>query len=305
MDSLEQQLVEYCTHTPREYTYFGIGSCPHSPIAELGDKWDQLYPLFVRDVVEFKTVRCILMDPGFTDKLLDEYFALKGMILEKRPFLSGWMYSSPRLDFIVLPERFNHDNYALMESLILRVLQKELQLVIQDYTGYSIESKFLSFYEKYKDKYLYRQLILCDVSYGLDTGCGTDLSKYKPFYDLEGCFINLLLLHPAVLVRYLGATTELDERICILLKRKFWCTLNDYHVEYRRKKQGMECWTLKHDNADDIMKDLQQKIAELVPGLLKGGALRQDKQAEMYELFKNYKTYDMYVWQNRVHDLIR
>jgi hypothetical protein len=305
MDSFEQQLIEFCMHTPREYTYFGIGSCPHSSVADLGDKNDQLYPLFVRDMAEFKSIRCILMDPAFTEKVMDDYFALKGMTFQKRPFVTGWMYSSPRLDFIVLPERFNHDNYALLQEMIFCVLQKELQLVVQDYSGYSVESKFLSLYEKYKHKYLYSQLILCDVSYGLDTGCGTDLSKYKPFYDLDGCFINLLLLHPRVLVRYLGATKELDERICILLKRKFWVTLNDYHVEYRRKKQGMECWTLKHDNADDIMKELQNKISELVPGLLKGGILKQEKQTEMYELFKNYKSYDMYVWQSRVHDLIR
>ncbi len=305
MDSVELQLLEFCTHTPREYTYLGIGSCPHSPLADLGDKHDQMYPLFVRDIAECKSIRCILMDPGFTDKLMDEYFALKGMNFEKMPFMSGWMYRSPRLDFIVLPERFNHDNYAFLEALMVRILQKELQLVVQDYSGYSVESKFLSLYEKYKDKYLYRQLILCDVSYGLDTGCSTDLVKYKPFYDLEGCFVNLLLLHPAVLVRYLGVSAELDERICILLKRKFWMTLNDYHVEYRRKKQGMECWTLKHETAEDIMKELQQKISELVPGLLKGGVLKSNKQSEMYELFKNYSSYDMYVWQTRVHDLIR
>lgn len=305
MDSFEHQLVEYCQHTPREYTYLGIGSCPHGPVADITERYDQIHPLFVREVEGFKTVRCILIDPAFTDLVMDEYFALKGLRLEKKSFGTGWMYTSLRLDFIVLPERYNHDNHVLFEALAVTVLQKELQLVVQDYSGYSVESTFLSLYKKYKDKYMYRQLILCDVSYGLDTGCTTDLSKYKPFYDMEGYFINLLLLHPSLLVRFLGAIPELDERICILLKRKFWMTLNDYHVEYRRKKQGMECWTLPHENADDIMKDLQDKITELVPGLLKGKVLQKENQSEMQELFKNYKTYDMYVWQTRVHGLIR
>lgn len=299
--SFEDTLLEFCKVYPRDYTYLGIGSCPHS--VELPDSLDQIYPVFVREMSEFKTIRCILLDPSFTEKVADAYVVRRG--LSKSPFLSGWRYTSPHLELVFLPEEFHHDRIEFLRGLVLCILQKELQLVVQNFSGYSVESQFLSLYTEFKDKYSYKDLILMDVSYGLDTGCLTDMSKYKPFYTMEGCFINLLLLHPSQLSRYLGADAELDSRILTILKKKFWTILNDYHVEYRRMKQGIPCFYLKHETAEDIMKDMQTNLFMLVPGLLKGKILTEEKHTELQHLFRSYKDHDMYAWQSKVNNIVR
>ena len=309
-----QQILAQVQAEPKDYTYIGIGSCPHCGDPEkLEDRWDQLMPMFVREVPSSKTLRIIHIDPAFyrEEEFLTKYFAekLPTAIHLNEENLHVWI--NDRVEVIILSDSFDqHDHEWFMEHLIEIVLADRGQLVLQEYTGYDTAPLYRSLYEKSLDKALFKTRILFDVTYGTDEGCGTDMTKYRPITDSRGNFFNTVLCTVSEIKAHTGFNTEMDKLILKYITGLYRRTLNQFHVDYRRRLKGettvlYECSHYTHKTEpEDIMLALQRELTEYVDILRKLKIMTPEKDAHVKELFKEYKRYDIYKWYDEMSKII-
>jgi hypothetical protein len=298
---------------PVELTYMGIGSAPHlSSENKLERKYDQLIPVCFHEMIlqEKKPVRIVHFDPLF-DRMkafLDTYFQEWELIPVE--FEGGYKWIGETLEVFVFPTTLSHkEDYWFFESLINLVLNTKGKLLLQEYTGYSLEELNKHLYEGCEQKEKYKRRILLDMTYGTDSGCSTDMTKAQPFYDYDGNFINLHFRSDQEVKCWVGVSLKLDDILRKLYTITYLQTLNLYHVDYRRRLRGEKGLyeSTEYDDRstpEEIMNILQRKLRESFEILLLVRGVEQNKKATLEELLRNFRLYDPYKWYDLVDKLI-
>jgi len=305
--------------TPSSFTYVGIGTCPHKTVpAELDDFWDQLVPVFVRDRLRTDFVRCIHFDPAFNHRLdfLKEYFATRHPSLtytpssDDRPF-HAW--TSRSFEVLVASQPFDHPtDDAFLEEMSEKVLDVGGKMVVQDFSsGMSdqyLSDAFQTAFQKTSRPDLFRKNILFDITYG-EASCSTDMSTTRPVYDRDGNFINFAQFKPQEMLAIWGYDKALDKLTKKLFLKKFRTVLDEHHGNYRRRFLGSTLLYKKAEYDDTsesavVMEVLQKELHTVFEILMMMGVVTEEKKSEMNMLFANYKTIDMYHWNNCVRKLI-
>lgn len=304
---------------PRSFTYVGIGSCPHTTIlSELNDVWDQLVPVFVRETLT--PVRCIHFDPAFDYRIdfVKEYFAARhpGLVYsppnESRPYHT---WTSPLLEVLAVSQSFTHvdtfnhgpDDDWFLEELSEKVLATS-KLVVQDFSGQYLTDTFKAAYKKTSSPDAFKKNILFDITYG-EASCSTDMSTTRPLYDKKGDFINFTFFSPEEMLSIWGYNPALDRITKNYFIKKFKAALDEHHGNYRRRVLGSTC-LYKKDEYDDtsdpslVMEVLQKELYKLFEIFTTMCIIKEEARAELDLLLKNYKTIDMYHWNNCVRKLI-
>ena len=299
---MDSPLLDYCRENPRPFTYFAIGSAPHTSVGDLTPKWDQIVPVFLREVSTPK--RAIHYDPWFKLPWLMEYFK----DAEFSEFADGWRFVRDDLEVILFPKEFKHyGQYSdprddwIVETLVAQSLEQKTLFVLQEYTGGEVQLWFRRLYEAVSNKPTFRSKILFDMTYGDDAGCMTDLTKYRPYYTSQGDFINLTLMTSNEMQKVIGRNAGIDAHILKYYRSKCIELVEFHFVNYRRRVKGEpvlnKCaWYEETARPEQIMEVLHAKFTDLAPVLQRLGFLTVEKIAELDGLLTNYYLVDMYEW---------
>jgi hypothetical protein len=321
------ELINFLKTYPADYTYFAVGSCPHTWGNNLTPQLDQLLPTFFQEQVQqsSKSFRAIHIDPAFSlyAQDLQAYFLEREFEeLEMKPIspcLQFWKSKTSNLEIILLAEKFHHpekespgNDEWILEAICESIVQNETMeqfLVVQEFTGEETVTLFKRLYSSSKDQQKFKRQILFDVSYGIATGCSTDMIKYKPFTSEKGSFYNLLLTEPAHLSNLIGKDAQMDSIIQRILIQNYKMILNSYHVDYRRRLRGDTVLFQRPDytnstSPDEIMNLLLQKLSPLIQLLLPLQYISHDKYSEFQRLSTSYYEYDVYKWYEEVNKLV-
>lgn len=309
------------------FTYVGIGSCPHAKsLEEYTDDWNQILPVFVRDVLDTKSmpVRIIHFDPAFEyhqDRIefVKTYFASTNLKLAYNSETKTW--SNDRIKITICGKAFTHtDQYTpeeksddwFLQELATICISRESKLVVQEFTGQDLDVVFKTAFNKSSNKKKFKDLILFDITYGSNSSCSTNLSKYKPFYDKKGNFYSLLLSTPDELKDYIGTNPDIDMYVKQYFTKQYNTILNNYHVDYRRRTRD-ETILFKGELYNDgsppevIMQLLEGELCALIPVFRDLKVTNPEKESQLVLLFETYKTYkgnDMYRWYDLTKSII-
>lgn len=298
---------------PTEITYLGIGSSPHlSADQTLDTKYDQLIPTCFHELLvhDKKHMRIIHFDPHFSNCLefLEKYFGRWDLIPMEFP--GGYSWIGDHLEVIVIPKDIDHKEHCwFFEQLCESILQTKGKLVIQEYTGYELKDLNTHLYDVSSNKELFKRRILLDMTYGTDLGCCTDMTKAQPFYDFDLNFLNLHFMTDDEAKRWSRVSLKLDEVIRKKYEYKYLSSLNNIHVDYRRKLKGdtnLYGSTLYNEDSspDEIMKVLQKQLHTSLEILVGIGYVDKDVIPILETLCKDYKNYDPYKWYDLVNKLL-
>jgi len=311
MDSL-QSILELASTQPKDLTYVGIGSCPHDTIDKITDAWDQVYPVFIREVDPKKTLRLIHFDPQFNLETMNQYFNMKIPDLSLTTANEYWVWSNSRMEVIISKEPIYHESQFsntdetmtdwFLRELTLNILKTDGQLVVQEFTGQELDYTSTSIYSTLTpdQKRNFKQRILFDMTYGEACHCMTDMTKYKPIYNADGGFFNFTFYSSTEMQKYIGISAQIDGIIFNYFNKKYKDILNSLHLIYRRNIKKTENAT--DEDPDAVMSLLQRKLTELFPIFKALGALPPEKEKALKRIFDNYRDHDMYKWYTAVND---
>lgn len=308
-----EQLLKTISDEPVDMTYLGIGSCPHLTESQsLDPKHDQLIPSCFHDTLLLtnKSIRIIHIDPFFDqcEGFLNKYWKQWNLIPIE--FEGGYCWMSDHIQVFIFSQRIDHnEQYWFFETLRDTILNTKGNLIIQEYTGYDLKNLNQKLYQSCEQKEKYKRRVLLDMTFGTDSGCGTDMINAKPFYDRNGNFINLYFATDSEVKRWIGISSELDDILKKIYRAKFYMTLNYYHVDYRRRLKGERGLYDASDyndasTPDEIMSILQTKLRDTFDMFMVFGLVTKIHQETLEELFTNYKSYDPYKWYDKVYKVI-
>ena len=321
-----EHLLSLVSNYSKSFFYLGIGSCPHVYKPEdLTSKDDQLLPCFVKEKLQHdERIQILHIDPAFYQKwnFLNEYFSkhLPGCfyVMESEDI---HVWETNQIQVICASTRFHHPNPPhssedttwFLESLTEDAIVNGYQMVYQEYTGYYTQSVFKKIYENCSDrlKQRFRNQILFDISYNTDHGCSTDMVKYKPIYQANGAFLNILLYSNEELYTKLDTHPMIREILAKNLISSYRQALNTIHVDYRRAMNGDPVFHAglygynEGATPADIMKVLQREISKSVPLLQKTGLLSVEDSKKLESYFQSYTTIDRYKWYELVSSLVK
>lgn len=306
-------ILRRCTEEPVGLTYLAIGSCPYvTPEYPLVPKNDQLFPVCFHERVskDKQPMRLIHFDPAFDlhQDILTRYCS--DLNLTQIEADEGDHWTSETLDVLLVSDRISQaDHLWFFESLVEIILGTKGKLIVQDYTGASMTELAQKLYTSCPEKELFKRRVLLDMSYGTDCGCSTDLTTVSPFYDFAGNFLPIHWMTPSELKSWCGTTSKLDT---VLLKRTrgdYLKALNQIHVDYRRKRQGLPnlygspSYTNESSGTEilRVLKETLLPLADLLQTLRKGDSL----VVPLLQLFETAETDDMYKWYEKVASLGR
>ncbi len=305
-----EAILSRCSEEPMELNYLGIGSCPHGKVLE--PKYDQILPscFHQRIVLDKRPMRLLHFDPQFTNtkEVLDRYFAELNMVPYE--FDGGFAYVGECCEAIFVSACLNHnEHFWFFESLVDIVLGTKGKLIVQEYTGYSLEELNQTLYEACPQKELYKRRVLFDMTFGTDLGCCTDMTKVQPFYDYSSNFLNVHFMSDKEIPRWIGVSPRLDAILKQRTKAKFLQTLNQMHVDYRRKLRGepplsaSELYT-EQTSPDKLMELLQESLRKPFAVLMALRLVSPEDQTCLENTFRVYKDKDPYKWYDSVYKLV-
>jgi len=289
----------------KDFTYVGIGSCPHGPLTATND---QLVPVFLRKILQTtdKTVRIIHIDPYLSERteFLAEYFGELGL---KR--CGDMLWANDRIEVCLYSRYFEEHETAAISTFLDGILEQGGELLFQMYTGRDTVSLFRELYGMSANRPLFLKKILFDITYGTDCGCATDLVKHELVYNGDG-FLNLQLysieegltlikrrMHPMAREYFLRSAIK-----------EFKKVLNNYHVDYRRRLRGEDVlFGGEYGNGvdpDDLMKMMRGILDDLMKQLSLLGAVKDSHLKAYRDLFGSYRDYDVYKWYAAMDALI-
>ena len=284
--------------------YVGIGSCPHAfSLDELTDEHDQILPVFIRKT----RANIIHYDPQFEKRMdfMVLYFESRGFTYVKMDDV--WVSSLHTITLISKRIEHPEDDYIL-DTHVKEALRNNTKLVVQEFTGSGLTQTLNALYEKAKDSSKFKRNILFDITYGTGCHCMTNMEQYKPLYDNNGDFINLLLSSDDEILSYIGSSPEIDEFIKIRFVKRYLDLVNQ-QVDYRRKLQGntvlFPCESYGDTSSpDEIMAYIQEKLRPILMVFDQLGMLTSRKQGLLHNLFINYKDYDVYKWNDAMRNIV-
>lgn len=313
---------------PENFIYISIGSCPHAmQLDVLNEKWDQMVPTFLRPhILDGQCVQAILIDPLFSEnerfRFLTSYLSKLQTQLKLHfeiisdtaenvvtgNFVTHYLARSKNFRLDVFCDRFDEKNLFHLNTYIDQTLQtQDSKLILQQFTGAESTTLAKSLFESSKNKSLFCDRVLIDMTYG-DASCSTDMSVTFPLYILPGKFFNFLLYSDSFLRELDFTILHLDAKVYIIryFKKVYKNTLNRRHVDFRRTSKNEECLFQenKHLTSIGIFVQLQKELWTTVKLLQKLDVFHQDKIDRLQTLFKDYKEYDIYKWYNEVDKLV-
>jgi hypothetical protein len=317
MDPLTE-ILRICNEDPTEFTYLGIGSCPHAEsISKIDDHWDQILPLFLRDVFTTnKTVRAVHIDPAFSDKwsFMKAYFEEKmpGSICEE---ISEKLYRwhTSQADILLAASWIDHEkDYPFLKKLTETHITYRAECIVQEYSGCELGPVFKKLFSETSDQDAFKELILFDITYGVDCHCMTNMVKYNKLLYSKGHLINFTLYtreeRLALITR--GISPALQD----ILRRHFTTeykeVLNRLHVDYRRRlRNESSLWNNADDTTDGmtaeaIMDRLQVRLTDIIGVLHILGTTSVEKVGELKELFVHHRKIDVYDWYDRANKIV-
>ncbi len=310
-----EPLLKTIADEPKDFTYLGIGSCPHlNEAGELLKKHDQLLPSCFDELItkEKKSFRILHFDPWFDShkEFLSKYFEQWNLLRIDSENEQCYKWIGDTIEVTIFPRRIEHDgHFWFFERLVNTILGTKGKLLIQEYTGFELKELNQRLYESVREKEKYKCRILLDMTFGTDLGCCTDMTKAQPYYDYNGNFLNLHFLTISDMKRWIGISQGLDKLIQTLCLNKYYQTLNQDHVNYRRRLRGETCLYSCPEYSDktsseDIMRVLQTKIFLLMDTFVAMNYVNNTQKMILAELFQNYREYDPYKWYDAVFKLI-
>ena len=309
-----------------DLTYVGVGSAIHD-LAGLTDKTNQIVPVFVNEaMLAGQKVTAIHFDPMFKFDVMEEYFKKRYPMAGMRHLGFGWYWKFDLLEVYILPIAFEHkshghsadpaedDDVDFLEGLINKVLQSPRgSLVFQQYTGYDPVVTFKDLYRASKRPAEFKDRILFDVSYGADTGCCTDLTRWKPILAPHGGYMNFLLYDIDEMRSIIGFRKDVDELIYKHFKKDFIQLVNDNHVNYLRRVKGEDCmftvgvpYSATAD-PDVIMRHLIGEINWRMEVFRQLGYLTPENDLKLSALLLTYKPsqgVNVYDWYSAVTKIV-
>ena len=308
-----ESILDLAKKEPMELTYLGIGSSPHLLANQTLDaKYDQLIPLCFHEflVKDKKPMRIVHFDPDFANcvEFLHAYFEKWNLLPLDCSYGLRWI--GQHMDVIVVSEMIHHDeHFWFFQNLSETILQRKGKLVIQEYTGYELKTLNEKLYEGAQNKELYKRRVLLDMTYGTDTGCCTDMTKAQPFYDYDLNFLNLHFLTDEEAYRWIHVSLKLDEILKQKYVTKYLQTLNNVHVDYRRRLKGESCMfgnPLYSDESspEEIMRVLQEALQISIRMLRKIQYLDEEAEKTFKSLCLTYKGADPYKWYDSMRKVI-
>jgi len=305
-----------------DLTYVGVGSAIHD-LPGLSERTDQIVPVFVNEaLVSGQKVTAIHFDPMFKYDVMEEYFKKRYPMAEMRHLGFCWYWKFGLLEVYILPVAFEHKSQSspddhdidFMEALINRVLRSERgRLVFQQYTGYDPVRTFKELYASSKCQAEFKDRVLFDVSYGADTGCCTDMSRWKPILAPHGGFMNFMLYDTEEMRSIIGFQPDVDALIYAHFKKEYIQHVNDNHVNYRRRVKGEDClftagmpYSATAD-PDEIMRYLIGEINKHMEIFRQLGSLRPENEIKLASLLLTYKPsqgVNVYDWYSAVTKIV-
>ena len=320
MKSQMNSLLNALGNTPA-LTYVGVGSAIHD-LPGLSPKSDQIIPVFVGEaMLAGQKVTAIHFDPMFNFDVMEEYFKKRYPMAEFHHLGYAWYWKFGLLEVYILPMSFEHKQLATVEddvdfidALIHRVLTSPAgRLVFQQYTGYDPVATFKDLYAASKRQADFKDRVLFDVSYGADTGCCTDLTRWRPILAPHGGFMNFLLYDTDEMRSIIGFRRDVDQLIYDHFKKLYIQTVNDNHVNYRRRLRREDCMFTKGipygvaADPEAIMKYLKAKIYDFMEIFKRLGYLKPENEVKLAELMLRYKATDgvnVYDWYSAVTKIV-
>ncbi len=215
------------------------------------------------------------------------------------------------MDVFIFSKSLSHrDHFGFFQTLVQDILNTKGKLLIQEYTGYDLEDLNQKLFACCSEKEKYKRRILVDMTFGTDLGCSTDMTVAQPFYHYDNSFINLHFMNEQDMKRWVGISEKLDTLIKKKCLSNFYHTLNQYHVDYRRRCKGENNMygSSDYDNItspDTIMEALQRRLLKCFDILLTTRVVGKQQEALLKELFTNYKNDDPYKWYDKVSTLVQ
>jgi len=319
MDPLTE-ILRICNEDPKEFTYVGIGSCPHAnSLHEINDQWDQILPLFLQDVfTTSKTVRVVHIDPAF----LYKWDFMKGYFEEKMPGsiceqISDTLYywHTSRADILLAALWIDHEtHYPFLKKLTETHLTYRAECIVQEYSGRELGPVFKKLFSETSDPDAFKELILFDITYGVDCHCMTNMAKYNKLLYSKGHLINFTLYTREERVALIkrGISPILQDILRRHFTTEYKDVLNRLHVDYRRRLRNEPSLWEKVGHVDDtegmtaeaIMDRLQLRLTDIVGVLHILGTTSVDKMGELKELFVHHRKIDIYDWYDRANKIV-
>jgi len=337
--SIADKLLTYANEDPVDFTYVGIGSAPRfEDPSQMTPEYDQILPSFILDILfvgsaHAQTVRCCHFDPRFDLNIIKNYIEHKNMGFVYDPYEEEnniYIFRTQNLEIIFVKDHFEHKpvqythspiltdtdykktDDGFLEALCEITLLHKKHMVVQEYTGTSIQSLFKELYAKSYERNEFKNRILFDITYNTDWGCSVNMAKYKPIYKKDGHFFNFTIATEAELQKLVGTSLKIDEFIGIYFKREYKNTLNNYCVDYRRKllrnEPGLflkpEDGVDETTDADTIMGLLQKKLKFYLPLLKSVRIIDEFKIQYATDLMRTYHNYDPYKWYDQMDKIV-
>ena len=305
----------------RDLTYVGVGSAIHN-LQDLSERTDQIIPVFANEaMVSGQKVTAIHFDPMFKFDVMEEYFKKRYPMAEMRHLGFCWYWKFGLMETYILPIAFEHksrdsaeeDDVDFLHGLINKILQTQAgRLVFQQYTGYDPVRTFKDLYNASKRPSEFKDRVLFDVSYGADTGCCTDLTRWKPILAPHGGYMNFLLYDEFEMRSIIGFRPDVDALIYAHFKKEFIQIVNDNHVNYRRRLRGDDCMFLAGmpysatADPDEIMRHMFGQIQHIMDVFRQLGSLTAENEITLARLLLTYKpsqgvnVYDWYTAMTKI-----
>jgi len=320
---LLENVYEHLSREQNILISLNIGSSPRTTILkDFTPELDQLLPMFILKEIETtsRPIRIIHLD-NFTERnlpFLHEYFSSYGSrgLNFKHDASSGiniWTTDDHRIEVIFLFVDFYYSNFDytdyqysndrwFLEHMIDFTFKSNSQLIVQQYTGNELTNIFKDLYQKNTNKELFKNKILFDITYGIDCGCMTDMSKFYPIYMPDGNFCNILLYDYDDFINIIGINDKINETVKNYFFKQYKKDIDNHHINYRRKIIDN---TLLHQTDEYNESSPPELIMDILIGKLQFsvrifemiGILNTDTIAKINDLFSNYKSYDMYKWR--------
>jgi hypothetical protein len=336
INQIYANILKYYRANTRDYNYVAIGSAPHLTFDKLDDRWDQMIPKFLVDIINTTdlTIRIILIDPEFSKKNMVEYFnsnrwtldiplefenvPQKYIFLDTDEILNNlqiWRTTDHRIEVLIVSDSFYHINRWnertddwFLKSISELTISCRNKLVVQEYTGHELDDLRRELYSTSSNKDLFKKHVLVDMTYGEDCHCGTDLTKYAPYYDKNFDFINISMLNEHEYIDLYGMNEKIDTLIKNYFLKKFRKIINDNHSNYRLAVKGSPIHpTLNYPTnatADQIMGFIKYELEKVIKILANFHIITPDKIKKIQHLLTHYEEIDMYAWPSTINGVI-
>jgi len=322
-------IYEYSVANPREYNYIAIGSSPRTTILhQFTPKIDQLLPQFLVDDIinpskRERTFRIVHID-ATTEKdlpFLHEYFNLKSKMMginfvyDDSEEMHVWRSDDFRIEIMFLFVYIYHgmdiqyqtvnsrvDDTWFLEKMVETTLKNKNKLIIQEFSGHSLEKTRKIIYANYKQNIDQRKLFLNNILMHDECHCGLAIDTYRPQVKPDGSFYQFPLYSTDEMKALIGTDDNINEILKNYFVRNFKMNLSNHHINYTRKTTGANLmYNVDEYNetitADEIMNILIKILSSDLECLDRLGFLTDSIKENITELFTNYKNYDLHKWR--------